>query len=480
MPQLRIKNGPAKGTVQTLSEGMEGLAIGREAALKLDDAAASRKHAEVFAIGDMYFLRDLGSSNGTFLNDERVAPDDPVVLHPGDLFRIGSTYIVFEEPAPAVTDHPGFSHEEEDLGSATELSLDAPEEGALETAEVSVRFPVLSTLAKACSTASDVPSLMEHVCQLALNATPADAVYIFLRSEGNLVPVAHRRRGRKERELKISTTIIRRALQRNRSILVSDAQSDKRFAGSESVVMEGIRSVLCAPLAAHTRVDGALYLHSATLGNNFTDDHLRLVTAIALQAGVAIEALEAAAESHRQLLKVLRTVVRAHEHASSYAIKGHGDRTRACARSLCRVLDLPAEEARVVELAALLHGIGKLAAPDGAFERAESHDDYAALGADLLQRMGLRDVAPLVQAHLERLDGTGAPRKLIGHQIPEGALIVGLAEEFDRMLSTASADANGAEALEQVLARLAVRATDQFGAELFDALVAVVRAKTGP
>ncbi|NQT86090.1 FHA domain-containing protein, partial [bacterium] len=110
MPQLRIKNGPAKGTVQVLSDGMDTLTIGREAHLKLGDSAASRNHAELFAISDMFFLRDLGSSNGTFVDDERLGPEDQVVLNPGDLIRIGSTYVVFEEPPPPATDHPGFSH----------------------------------------------------------------------------------------------------------------------------------------------------------------------------------------------------------------------------------------------------------------------------------------------------------------------------------------------------------------------------------
>jgi len=184
MPQLRVKNGPAKGAVQVLSDGMDELVIGREGALRLGDSAASRQHAEVFAIADMFFIRDLGSSNGTFVNDERLGPEDQVVLHPGDLVRIGSTYVVFEEPAPSVTDHPGFSHEDEDLEQATEISIEVTDSPEEDTAVADVSYPILTTLAKACSTSPDVPTLMERICSIALNTTPADAIYIFLRDEG--------------------------------------------------------------------------------------------------------------------------------------------------------------------------------------------------------------------------------------------------------------------------------------------------------
>ncbi|NQT87815.1 GAF domain-containing protein, partial [bacterium] len=421
----------------------------------------------------------LGSSNGTFVDDERLGPEDQVVLHPGDLIRIGSTYVVFEEPPPPATDHPGFSHDEEDLDAATEISIEADDDGDVDTAEMDIHYPVLTALAKACSASPDVPTLIDRICNIALSATPADAIYVFLRSEGALKPVAHKRRGKKERELKISTTIIKRALQRSRSLLVSDAQSDKRFSDSASVVIEGIRSVICAPLAAQKRMDGALYLHSATFGKTFTDDHLRLVTAIALQTGVAIEALEAQEKSRQQLLSVFRAVVRAHEQASSWALRGHSDRTRACARSLCRVLDLPVDEARVVELAALLHSIGRLSAPDGAFERVENRYDSATLGAELLRRMGMDEVATVVEAHMERLDGSGGPRALIGHQIPKAALIVGLAEQFDRLLSTSTTGTTGHAALQEVMAQILHGGKNRFGADMVRALAKAVRVQTG-
>jgi len=476
MPQIRFKNGPARGKVYELSS--EVVRLGREGEIQILDAAASRQHAEVFSVGDMYFIRDLGSRNGTYLNDERLAPQDEALLRVGDQIRIGSTRLVFEERGAHAKHMPEFTSEEENLGSTVELSLETETKGPAEpeTHEASVRYSVLCDVAKAVSSCYDVRALLQKVCEITLRATPADAVYVFVHEGGKLVPAAHSRRVERSR-LKVSTTIIKRALQHSRSILVSDVLSDSRFSSADSVVMKGVRSVVCAPLLAHKHLGGVLYLHSGSLENAFTDDHLQLVTGIALQTAVAIEAMRAEEESRRQLMSVFRTLVRAHEQASPTAREGHSERVLACAQAICETLNLPVAERRVVELAALLHEIGKIGAPEGAFEREDARFEYASLGASMLRNIeGLGEVAAAVEAHLERLDGSGGPRGLVGHQVPRAARIVGLADEFERRVEAAAAKGRKqAEAVKDALMSLNEEVGEKFDEEVFGALVRALR-----
>jgi len=476
MPQIRFKNGPARGRVVELSG--EVVRLGREGEVQILDAAASRQHAEIFSVGDMFFIRDLGSRNGTFLNDERLAPEDEALLRVGDQIRIGSTRLVFEERGAQANAVPEFTSGEEDLGSTVELSLETETAGPREpeTHEASVHYSVLYDVAKAVSSSYDVDSLMQRVCEITLKATPADAVYVFVHEAGRLVPAAHARRVERRR-LKVSKTIVKRALQHNRAILVSDVLSDSRFSGSDSVVMKGVRSVVCAPLLAHKHLEGVLYLHSGALENAFTDDHLRLVTGIALQTAVAVEAMRAEEESRRQLMSVFRTLVRAHEQASPTAREGHSERVLACAQAICDEMGLPAAERRVVELAALLHEVGKIGAPEGAFEREEAQFEYATLGARMLREIeGLDEVAAAVEAHLERLDGSGGPKRLVGHQVGRPARIVGLADEFERRVEAAvSAGRKRPEAVKDALVSLNAEVGEMFDEEAFGALVRALR-----
>jgi pSer/pThr/pTyr-binding forkhead associated (FHA) protein len=65
--------------------------IGRGAGceLRIDDTYASSEHARIFGRGDAWYVEDLGSTNGTFVNEQRLAA--PAMLAPGDKIRVGTT-----------------------------------------------------------------------------------------------------------------------------------------------------------------------------------------------------------------------------------------------------------------------------------------------------------------------------------------------------------------------------------------------------
>ncbi|MGZ8578961.1 MAG: FHA domain-containing protein, partial [Actinomycetota bacterium] len=67
--------------------------IGRapECELRVDDTYASQQHARIFGRNDSWFVEDLGSTNGTFVNEQRLAA--PAMLTPGDRIRVGTTVL---------------------------------------------------------------------------------------------------------------------------------------------------------------------------------------------------------------------------------------------------------------------------------------------------------------------------------------------------------------------------------------------------
>jgi len=69
------------------------MTVGRapECELRLEDTYASQQHARLFARNDSWFVEDLGSTNGTFVNDQKLAA--PAKLQPGDTVRVGQTLL---------------------------------------------------------------------------------------------------------------------------------------------------------------------------------------------------------------------------------------------------------------------------------------------------------------------------------------------------------------------------------------------------
>ena len=93
--QLIMRSGPTPGAAFTLEA--DQLTIGRDSAneITINDAEISRRHARLTFQGGKYVLEDLGSTNGTFVNGQRLA--GPRVLKPGEVVSFGEQIIlVFE------------------------------------------------------------------------------------------------------------------------------------------------------------------------------------------------------------------------------------------------------------------------------------------------------------------------------------------------------------------------------------------------
>lgn len=93
MPAIRVETGPFAG--QAFVIGPERITIGRDerATIRIEDAGVSREHAEIFRLGEMCFVKDLGSRNGTWVRGRPAAED---LLQDGDRIQVGTTILVFE------------------------------------------------------------------------------------------------------------------------------------------------------------------------------------------------------------------------------------------------------------------------------------------------------------------------------------------------------------------------------------------------
>lgn len=101
LPMLTVISGPLWGASFRLAPGVRVIGRGPGADVSLDDDKVSRRHAIVTVGPGAVLLADAGSTNGTWLNEERVRR--PRALCDGDRLRIGEVELRFFDPATAVT-----------------------------------------------------------------------------------------------------------------------------------------------------------------------------------------------------------------------------------------------------------------------------------------------------------------------------------------------------------------------------------------
>jgi len=146
------------------------------------------------------------------------------------------------------------------------------------------------------------------------------------------------------------------------------------------------------------------------------------------------------AQLHRESTEVLARAIQAKDEGGSR----HVERVQYYATALARSLELPEQDRQAVEIAALLHDIGKLAVPEHILSKPgpltpderKKMQLHAQIGAEIVSAVPFPcPVAPLIRSHHERWDGKGYPSGLRGEQIPVGARVLSVVDFFDAMTS---------------------------------------------
>jgi hypothetical protein len=118
----------------------------------------------------------------------------------------------------------------------------------------------------------------------------------------------------------------------------------------------------------------------------------------------------------------------------------HSARVAAISRDIAVEMGLPADEQSRIHLAGLLHDVGKVGVPDEVLlkpgrlsdDERRAMERHARLSAEALAGIpGFGDLARMVYAHHERIDGSGYPEGVTGDELPLGARILGVADTFE-------------------------------------------------
>ncbi|MBD3225484.1 MAG: response regulator [Caldithrix sp.] len=172
------------------------------------------------------------------------------------------------------------------------------------------------------------------------------------------------------------------------------------------------------------------------------------------------------------LLKAIKALVTALEAKDSYT-SGHSLRVARQARSMGIELKLPENELFTLELAAILHDVGKIGMPDSILKKATSlHDrefntakEHTIVGSKIVGNIDeLKEIAAIIRHHHERYDGTGYPDGLKGEVIPFYARLLAIVDAYESIVSNRTYDKPRSSL--QAIAELEKHAGTQFDPHL--------------
>lgn len=427
MSKIRIRNGPYTNREVTLAES--AITIGRdaEAGLPILDRSASRFHAEVVPVGGMYFVRDLDSKNGTFINDDKL--EDEELLREGDIIKIGTTEMVFESGIALTDSDSGqqVSYDDElRLTNTIEFRIDdlSDIEDEDQQNDDGQSLRLLYQVGKVLHSDSAEPC--SKMLDLLISAMPADHAIVLIRQgKGSKLVPKYIRAAEQWSKPVIARSIIKTVMTENRAVLTENAQEDERFNRRNSIVSGNVKSVICVPLGTKASMRGVLYVSRSGGSDPFTQNDLELLSACALQLAMYFRIQDQVHKNHSLLWQAINAMVHVMELKQNCV--GRGNRTARTALAIANKINISDESQRYIRLAASLHHVGELS----------GSEDEGQMQTVINLLNGIPDfkkVTPMIRNAFERIDGSG-PQKTASNDLDLEMRIVAVAVALEHMTS---------------------------------------------
>ncbi len=204
-----------------------------------------------------------------------------------------------------------------------------------------------------------------------------------------------------------------------------------------------VRSILCVPLVTDGRGIGMLVASDKLSDQEFWSRELKLMGVFALEAAAAIKKAQLYEEISELFVHTVEALASAIDAKDPYTY-GHSKRVALLSTAICEEMGMTRKEVRQVELAAILHDIGKIGTPESILqkpdrltaEEMERIHEHPVRGARILSNISeFRDVIKWIRHHHEWYDGKGYPDHIAAEDIPLQARVITIADTFDAMTS---------------------------------------------
>jgi len=285
----------------------DAVIIGRDAECDIifNDKKTSRKHARLEWNSPHYWIQDLKSTNGIFVNG---FPVNRSRLQNGDKVVIGGTvFLLKDEMAPHICEDPSSAvliDESLPLKERNTIffspkkahKISTEDKKEMERAELErnyEKYAIMLKIANALASAFDLSEILKKIMIEIFAIFPVDRGVIMLLDEDTkeYVPkvVWTRDKEPSKKEIVISKTLIDKVINEKQAVSTSDIRSESLFTKSESILFSAIKSVMCVPIICKEEVLGLIQVDTKTSRHTFSKYDLELFTALSYQAAIAIE-----------------------------------------------------------------------------------------------------------------------------------------------------------------------------------------------
>jgi hypothetical protein len=288
MIKLYTMDGSEEG--QSFDIKADTVYVGRSAAnhVQIKDKFVSRKHLRIVKKKKGYFVKDLQSKNGTFVNGEAIRPGVEIQVGEGVPIVLGMSVLCLGkaclESVMPFLDSIDLAKEITD--SETVIVQDRP---MTSQKNMELIHRVSDVLMKSTDINEILQKILDYILDLLKRVDRGVIILIHPETKKVTEVIPKSRKPGITPHKNYSRTIVERVVKESRPIMMSDTLSEDEGDRSKSMEMMRVRSVMCVPLISRSKIRGVIYVDSVNRPHGFRNDDLSLLTALSSSAAIAIE-----------------------------------------------------------------------------------------------------------------------------------------------------------------------------------------------
>lgn len=324
-------------------------------------------------------------------------------------------------------------------------------------------------------------TIMSFAMQL-LNAEASSVLLVDGEEELSfIVASGDKERNLEEIHLKKGEGIAGWVAEKGKILLIPDVSREPRFAKRiDQISGFKTKSMLCIPLKVGHKIVGVIEVINKKKKGSFTADDIRICSSLAGQSAMAIEKAKLYRDLEDLFLSTIKSIAEAIDAKDPYT-RGHCERIRKYTVLIAEKFGFSEKEKRNIEIAALLHDVGKIGVPEAVLTKEGTLTEkewkkikkHPVMGEQILSSIKqLEEVLPVIRHHQERFDGSGYPDKLEGNDIPLASRIIAVVDSFDAMTSERPYRRNSFSD-EMALKEIEIKAGSQFDPQCVQAFLII-------
>lgn len=287
-PQLFIMNGPDKGKVVPVEKDEIFIGRVRNNDLQIKEKSISRRHILIEKKEGKFFVKDLNSTNGTFVNGKLIPPDISFEVKAGTPIVLGKILVSLGRPTTVDV----FSMDDGDLSgefSSTALFTAYKDRPMTTPKNLELIHKVSNVLIQSLDINEILEKFLDHLFEL-LKRIDRGVIILIEPETGNVTGIISRTAGHGEKnEILYSRSIVNKVIREKQPIIMLDTFGQDESQLSESMEIMKVRSVMSVPLISREQLRGVIYVDSINTPYGFREEDLALLTSLSSSAAIAIE-----------------------------------------------------------------------------------------------------------------------------------------------------------------------------------------------